>query len=105
MTTGEHAYLYVGQLIDEGPRTAVYPYAQLREMMAPEECRNAVLDETSTLESEFGLDLVQPLYQLLWTLNSSAGVFTSHTVAAPREHKPPLDWAREYVAVAVICLA
>ncbi len=92
-------------LLDEGPTTAVYPYAQLRDIQTPADCRRAVLDETSPLETEFGMTILQPLYELLWTLNCGAGVFTSHTVVAKPGHRAPYDWAKHYVAVAIITLS
>jgi len=97
--------VWIDSLRDEGPRTAVYPYVQLREILAPNDCRQAVLDQTEALEVEFGRPILQPLYDLLWTLNGNVGVFTSHTVSAPRSHRPPYDWATDYVAIAIICLS
>src|SRR5437879_459878 len=92
-------------LVDEGPTTAVYPYVQLREILDPADCRRAVLDETLPLEEEFSREIVQPYYDLLWTLNCGVGVFTSHTAVAPPNHKPPFSWAKSYVAVAIILLS
>jgi hypothetical protein len=89
----------------EGPLTAIYPYAQLREIQNPADCRRIALDETSPLETEFGALIVQPLYDLLWTLNCGAGVFTSHTAVAKPGHRAPYDWAKHYVAVAIITLS
>ena len=92
-------------LVNEGPTTAVYPYVQLREIQTPADCRSAIIDETGPLETEFGPVTVQPAYDLLWTLNCGAGVFTSHTVVAPPHRQPPYAWAKQYVAVAIIVLA
>jgi hypothetical protein len=97
--------VWLAPLLDEGAATAVYPYAQLREILTPGDCRRAVLDETQPLEVEFGQALVRPLYDLLWSLNCGAGVFTSHTVVAPPNHQPPVDWAKSYVAAATIILS
>jgi hypothetical protein len=91
--------------LDEGLRTAVYPYVQLKEILKPADCRHAILDESQALEAEFGLVAVQPLYNLLWTLNCASGVFTSHTGIAPRNHPPPFEWARCFVAAAIILLS
>jgi hypothetical protein len=92
-------------LLDEGLSTAVYPYVHLKEILTPEDCRRAVIDETEALEVEFGRAIVEPLYKLLWTLNRGAGVFTSHIVVAPPSHPPPFPWAKSYVAVAIILLS
>lgn len=92
-------------LIDEGLLTAVYPYIQLHEIQRPEDCRRGILEETLPHETEFGSTIVQPLYDLVWTLNRGAGMFTSHTAIAPPNQKPPYDWAKHYVAVAIITLS
>ena len=48
--------------MDEGIRTAVYPYSKLRSILRPEDCRLAVLDESAVFEREFGNALVVPFY-------------------------------------------
>lgn len=83
---------------DERTLLAVYPYTKLREIQTPADARDALLDQTQALEEEFGPDAMTPLYQLVWTLNSCSGVFTSHTAIAPNQsYDPPLKKA--YVAV------
>lgn len=67
--------------------------------------REAVLDETEPLETEFGSDLVEPFYELIWRLNTSSGVCTSHTAVAPTDRKPPYEWAAHYVAAQIIFLS
>lgn len=82
----------------------MYPYTQLREIQRPEDCRRAVIDETQALEDEFGQATVQPLYDLIWVLSCGAGV-TSHVVVARPHVRSPFDWAKTYVAAAVIILS
>jgi hypothetical protein len=92
-------------LVDEGRTTAIYPYVQLREILDPDDWRLAIIDEIGRLEEEFGQAIVQPLYELLWVLNSGAGMFTSHTTVAPYNHQSPYNWAKNYVGVAIITLS
>ncbi len=92
-------------LLDEGAHTALYPYNQLREILTPEDCRPAIQDEALPLEAEFGTSIAQPLYDLIWTLNTGAGVFTSHTVITKPGHPPHYDWAKHDIAVAIIILS
>jgi hypothetical protein len=97
--------IYRPPLIDEGLATAIYPYVKLKEILCPDDCRRAVIDETEVLELDFGHATVEPLYKLLWTLNGAGGVFTSHIVIAKPNHPPPFAWAKSYVAVAIILLS
>ena len=71
-----------------------------------EDCRPAVLDETEQLESEFGREIVEPFYRLLWLFNNRAEVMTSHTAVRKKAPYKPRDrganefaWARECVGV------
>ena len=104
-TAQDHTWFFVGQLVEEGPRTAVYPYSKLRPIREPSDVRSAIIDETQPLESEFGVSVVEPLYRLVWLLNTGRGVFTSHTLIAPPEAKAPYNWARHYVAAQIIVLS
>jgi len=100
----EH-WLFVGQLHDEGERTAIYPYEQLREIQTVDAVRSAVFDETRPLEGEFGSSVVAPLHHLIWVLNGNRGVFTSHTAVAPPIHPSSFPWAKAFVGVAIIMLS
>jgi hypothetical protein len=55
-------------LLEEGERTAIYPYAQMREIQFREDCRRAVISETQPLETEFGESMLSPFYELIWTI-------------------------------------
>jgi hypothetical protein len=90
--------------MDEGPTRALYPYSQLKNILSPQGCRQAVLDETTTFEQEFGRDVVQPFYDLLWRLNTVVDVFTSHGTVSPPNRESPFDWAKAFVGSAVILL-
>lgn len=92
----------MAKLLDEGNRTAMYPYARLKPIRRRERVREAVLDETEPLDTEFGSDLIGPFYELIWRLNTSSGVCTSHTAVAPTDRKPPYEWAAHYVAAQII---
>jgi hypothetical protein len=76
------------QLTEEGHRTAAYPYNKLGLILRPEDCRNAVLEESAPFESEFGHELVAPFYDLLWYLNTRSGIFTSHTAFSTEAFRP-----------------
>lgn len=91
--------------LDEGRKTALYPYAQLNEIRTLQEARSAVLDETGTLEEEFGKGVVDGLYALVWRLNTAHGVFTTHTVVSTKGHPTPYEWARHYVAAQILFLS
>jgi hypothetical protein len=54
-----------GELMDEGFRTAAYPYGKFCPIRRPEDCRPAAIEESSTFEREFGNELVAPFYKLL----------------------------------------
>ena len=61
--------------------------------------------ETGRLETEFGEELVQPVYQLLWRLNTISDVFTSHFAASPIDHRSSFAWASRFVGTAITILA
>jgi hypothetical protein len=94
-------WLLRGRIADEGPRTAQYPYTKLRNIQEPVDCRTAILDETDCFEREFGKALVQPFYDLVWEINVSPGVFTSH-VACSSERFIPAGFAAGVGALVVI---
>lgn len=102
--TMDSSWLRLGALRDEGSRTAVYPYFKLKNILTPEDCRPAALEETEALEREFGRAIADPIYRLLWVLNTAKGVCTSHTTISPANWKSPFDWARHYVGSAIITL-
>jgi hypothetical protein len=52
-------WLQRGGLRDEGLHTAVYFYFKLKNILTPEDCRPAVLEETEPLEREFGRPVVE----------------------------------------------
>jgi hypothetical protein len=98
-------WLLFEQLVDEGSEAgALYPYSLLKNILSREDCREAILDETISLEQEFGRDQVEPLYQLLWTLNTIEDICTSHTNTSPLDRKSPFEWARHFVGAAIIIL-
>lgn len=97
-------WLHVSSLEGEGQRPALYPYAQLRNILKPGDVEVAVGDECAGLQKEFGLTLIQPVYELIWLLNTNATLFTTHTNVAPRDLKPPFEWARTEVAIQLVCL-
>jgi hypothetical protein len=90
---------------DEGTNTAHYPYAHLNEIRSIEEARAAVLDETGAIENEFGKTVLGGFYELIWRLNTAAGVFASHTAVAPKGYHPPYEWARHYIAAQILILS
>lgn len=97
-------WLYVSSL--EGERTsALFPYAQLRNILTREDVRLAVADECRLLEEEFGTALLEPFFDLIWLMNTNAGMFTTHTNVAPADRTPPFAWARTQVAAQIICLS
>jgi hypothetical protein len=102
---GRMEWLHPRALFDEGAHTAVYPYAQLKEILRLDDVRDAVLDETCFLEELAGRAVVDPFYELIWTLNGCAGVFTSHVAVTPPGYPPPYTWAKAYVASAIILLS
>jgi hypothetical protein len=98
------SWLWRRALIEEGPHTAAYPYFGLREILSLEDCRPAVFDETQALEAEFGRALVEPLYRLIWALNTGKDSCTSHTAISPPDHKSPFAWAGHYLGSELITL-
>ena len=98
------SWIRKGALIDEGTHTAVYPYFKLRNILKPEDARTAVIEETQTLEQEFGTSLVAPFYRLVWALNTGKEICTSHTAVSPPGCNPPFEWARHCVGTEIIIL-
>src|SRR5258708_25041823 len=78
-------WLYESQIESEGD-PALYPYAQLRNILKPEDVRIAIKDECGPLESEFGIHLVEPFYRLLWLMNTLPAFFTTHVNVAPPDY-------------------
>jgi hypothetical protein len=97
-------WLYESQIDGEGS-PALYPYAQLRNILAPEDVRAVISDECGPIEAEFGVHAVEPFHRLLWLLNTTQAFFTTHVNIAPRDFKPPFDWARTQVAAQIIMLS
>jgi len=104
----EARWLRIGpDILDAGqPNRPLFPYDQYREILSPKDCRNAVIDETAGLEEEFGRELVQPFYDLLWLLNTLPNAMTSHSAArgSARYVADPgamgdYSWARECVGL------
>jgi hypothetical protein len=83
---------------------AMYPYAQLRNILKPEDVPSAIADECAPLEQEFGGEALRPFYHLLWLLNTLPSLYTFQTQVAPRDLKPPYAWARTQVASQIIVL-
>ncbi len=81
-------WIVSGPLTDEGFRTAVFPYNKLRSIRGRGDCRLAALEESSTFEAEFGLGLVRPFYDILWYLNTRAGILTSHSAFSTAAFRP-----------------
>ena len=100
----EH-WLLKAALREAGNLTAAYPYSDLREILEPEHARLAILDETLPLEKEFGRFRLEPLYRLLWILNGTQGVATSHTVFAKPDYVPQLTWASAGIACQIIMIS
>ena len=105
MKSNSEPWLFVSELQDEGERTAIYPYEQLREIQSADAVRSAVFDETKALEDQFGPSPVAPLHRLIWVLNGNRGVFTSHTAVAPVTHPSSFSWAKAFVGAAIIMLS
>ncbi len=103
-TTAFPPWLYESQIEGEGG-SALYPYAQLRNILAPEDVRAAISDECGPIETELGIHAVEPFHQLLWLLNTIPAFFTTHVNVAPRDLKPPFEWARTQVAAQIIMLS
>jgi hypothetical protein len=83
---------------------AMYPYAQLRNILKPADVPSAIGDECAALEQEFGQETVRPFYNLIWLLNTLPTLYTIQTQVAPRDLKPPYAWARTQVASQIILL-
>jgi hypothetical protein len=86
--TASPPWLYESQIEGEG-RPALYPYAQLRNIRAPEDVRPAVKDECDPIETEFGIHAVEPFHRLIWLLNTVPAFFTTHVNVAPRAISSP----------------
>ncbi len=82
----------------------MYPYAQLRNILKPEDVPSAIGDECAPLEQEFGTETVRPFYHLIWLFNTLPSLCTIQTQVAPRDLKPPYAWARTQVASQIILL-
>jgi len=92
------------ELVDEGPLRALFPYSEFNSILSLDDCRKAVVNDTEPFEEEFGLDIVQPFYDLLWRFNTIQDVFTSHSTISPPDRKSPFDWAKAFVGSAIILL-
>jgi hypothetical protein len=92
-------------LLDGRPVRPVFPYSSYRPIKCANDCREAVLDETYTLEEEFGREAVEPFYQLLWHVNRHPDVMTTHAAfrknepVAPNEGGGEYSWATDCVGV------
>jgi hypothetical protein len=53
---------------------AMYPNAQLRNVLKPEDVLSAIGDECARLEQEFGTEMLRPFYDLVWLLNTVQAV-------------------------------
>ena len=89
-------------MLEEHP--AMYPYAQLRNILRPEDVPSAIGDECAPLEHEFGAEMARPFYHLVWLFNTLPSLYTIQTQVAPRDLKPPYAWARTQVASQIILL-
>lgn len=81
-------WIVSGPLTDEGFTTAAFPYNKLQSVRCREDCRLAALEESSAFEAEFGLDLARPFYDILWYLNTRAGILTSHSAFSTEAFRP-----------------
>jgi len=97
-------WLSVEQLVDAGEHRALYPYPLLGNIRSASECRTCALNETEAFEEEFGRDLVQPLYNLLWRLNTIGDIFTSHTSVSPLDRKSPFEWAKAFIGSSMLIM-
>jgi hypothetical protein len=103
LPAGTHSPTWLFESIYEAEGVpALYPYAQLRNILSPQDIRPAVLDECGPLEAEFGRAAIDPFYRLLWLMNTTPAMFTTHTNVAPSHLKPPFEWARTQVAAQII---
>jgi len=102
--SGLPSWLYESRIESEG-HPALYPYAQLRNILNPGDVRIAIKNECGPLECEFGAQMVEPFYRLLWLMNTLPVLFTTHVNVAPPDYKPPYDWARTQVAAQIILLS
>ncbi|OFW10366.1 MAG: hypothetical protein A3G20_10070 [Acidobacteria bacterium RIFCSPLOWO2_12_FULL_59_11] len=101
----DFSWLRLGAIIDEGRKTALYPYPKLGNIPNLAGAGEAVLEETERLEKEFGRSLIEPFYRLIWTLNTCAGVCTSHIAVSRPNHKSSFAWARHYLGAQVTTLS
>jgi hypothetical protein len=88
----------------DGEHPAMYPYAQLQNILTPEDVPTAIADECGPLEQEFGGKVLEPFYRLIWLFNTLPSVYTIQTQVAPRDLKPPYPWARTQVASQIILM-
>lgn len=88
MATPPIEWIVRGPLLNEGSRTASYPYNKLCTIRRPEDCRSAALEESEPFEREFGEELARAFYNLLWYLNTRAAVFTSHCAFSSTAFQP-----------------
>jgi hypothetical protein len=82
----------------------LYPYPLLNNILSPEDSRQAVIDDTRPLEQEFGSSCVEPLYRLLWRINTVEDVFTSHLSVSSPETRCPFDWATAFIGTSVVIM-
>jgi hypothetical protein len=97
-------WLSLEQLSDAGDLRALYPYPLLENIPFPGHCRKAASNETAAFEQEFGLDIVQPFYRLLWRLNTISDIFTSHSTVSPPDRKSPFGWAEAFVGASTVIM-
>jgi hypothetical protein len=81
-------WIVLGELTDEGYKTATFPYSKLHPIRSRDDCRLAALEESGPFESEFGADLVGPFYDILWYLNTRANIVTTHTAFSSDAFRP-----------------
>ncbi len=104
MSLNDPDWLSLEPVLDPTPNRALYPYPLLNNILSAADCREAVIDETASLEQEFGRDLVEPIYQLLWRVNTIEDVFTSHLSVSPPDYEPPFVWAKCFVGTSIVIL-
>jgi hypothetical protein len=97
-------WLSLEGLVDAAEHRALYPYPLLENILSPDDCRSAALNETRAFEDEFGRDLVQPFYRLLWRINTIRDTLTSHTSVSPADRESPFPWAAAFIGSSTIIL-